>query len=299
MDQFNAMKAFCRTYETGSFSAAAAEINVAHTVISKQVRQLEQQLGVQLFNRNTRKLGITDAGRSYYEHARPILASLEIANLAVSQHHTRPQGKLRINAPFAFGTLDLAWWLPAFLKSYPGIEIDLTCTDRMVDLIDEGVDVTLRLANGLPDSSLMVKKLAHITNIVLAAPAYLQQYGMPQSPQDLLQHNCLIYTQTEKPDIWTFTALEGQALNLKVSGNFRANTSMALRAAALEGIGIINCASFIVQNDIHSGALLKVLEDFSRPGRELYAVYPHSRHLSPKVRAFIDFATQQYQLPKA
>ena len=209
MDQLSALGAFCRVVEAGSFSAAAAELNVSHSVMSKQVRHLETLLGAQLLNRTTRKLALTEAGQNYYDRARRILDDLDDADLAVTQHHTTPRGTLRINAPMAFGTLDVAWWLPRFIARYPELKIDLVCNDRYVDLIEEGFDVALRLARDLPDSSLMAKKLCSSASLLVASPAYLAQHGTPATPQDLVHHNCLTYTLVPKPNEWMFTMPDG------------------------------------------------------------------------------------------
>lgn len=297
MDQLSALKAFCRVVEAGGFSAAAAPLNVSHTVMSKQVRQLETLLGAQLLNRTTRKLALTEAGHAYYQRARHILDELQDADLAVSRHHATPRGTLRLNAPMAFGTLEVAVWLPRFMASHPELKIDLVCNDRYVDLIDEGFDVALRLARELPDSTLMAKKLASTATLLVASPAYLKQHGTPSTPQDLTRHNCLIYTLMPKPDEWVFATPHGERLAITVRGSLQANTGMALRLAALTGAGIASTASFIVHEDLARGDLVQVLPDYPLRARELYAVYPHNRHLSPKVRAFIDFASEIYRHP--
>jgi DNA-binding transcriptional LysR family regulator len=297
MDQLNALKAFCRVVEAGGFSAAAAERNVSHSMMSKQVRQLEALLGAQLLNRTTRRLALTEAGQAYYAHARRILDDLQDADLAVSRHHTTPRGTLRINAPMAFGTLDVAQWLPRFNARYPELKIDLVCNDRYVDLIEEGFDIALRLAREMPDSTLMAKKLATTTTMAVASPAYLEQHGTPRIAQDLARHNCLVYTLVPKPNEWIFTAPDGSVQAVQVRGSFQANTGIALRSAALAGVGIATTASFIVHDDLRRGALLPVLPDHAMRARDLYAIYPHNRHLSPKVRAFIDFATDIYRTP--
>jgi DNA-binding transcriptional LysR family regulator len=297
MDQFSALKAFCRVVESGGFSAAAAELNVSHTVMSKQVRQLETMLGAQLLNRTTRKLALTEAGATYYESARRILDELRDADLAVTQHHATPRGTLRINAPMAFGTLDVALWLPRFMARYPELNIDLVCNDRFVDLIEEGFDVALRLAREMPDSSLMARKLTAASSLLVAAPSYLQRHGMPNTPDELAQHNCLTYTLVPKPREWLFAMPDGAHVPTVVRGTFQANTGIALRSAALAGVGIATTASFIVYEDLARGALVPVLPDYPLRGRDLYAVYPHNRHLSPKVRAFIDFAAEVYRTP--
>ncbi|MDB5764620.1 MAG: transcriptional regulator, LysR family [Herminiimonas sp.] len=298
MDQLSAINAFCRVVEAGGFSAAAAELNVSHSVMSKQVRHLEARLGTQLLNRTTRKLALTEAGQTYYAHARRILDELEAADLAVTRHQATPRGTLRINAPMAFGTLDVAHWLPRFMARYPELAIDLVCNDRYVDLIDEGFDVALRLARELPDSTLMAKKLAGSAMLLVASPSYLQQHGAPATPQDLARHNCLAYTLVPKPNEWVFTRPDGVRESVTVRGTFKANTGIALRTAALAGVGIAATASFIVHDDIERGELLRVLPDHVIGVRELFAVYPHNRHLSPKVRAFIDFATEIYRNPR-
>jgi DNA-binding transcriptional LysR family regulator len=298
MDQLSALKAFCRVVEAGSFSAAAAEVNVSHTVMSKQVRQLETLLGAQLLNRTTRRLALTEAGQTYYERARRILDELHDADLAVSRHHAIPRGTLRINAPMAFGTLDMGRWLPDFLASYPELKVDLVCNDRYVDLIEEGFDVAVRLARELPDSSLMARKLATTATVLVASPDYLRRCGTPLRPEDLANHNCMTYTLAPRPNEWTLTSHAGERTTVTVSGSFQSNTGIALRTAALAGLGIASLASFIVHGDLARGELVAVLPDYHMRPREIFAVYPHNRHLSPKVRAFVNYASEVYCSPE-
>lgn len=298
MDQLSALKAFCRVVEAGGFSAAAAELKVSHTSMSRQVRQLEVLLDAQLLNRTTRRLTLTEAGQTYYARARAILDELAEADLAVGRHQAAPRGTLRINAPMAFGTLDLARWLPRFMARYPELKIDLVCNDRFVDLIEEGFDVALRLAREMPDSTLMARRLAAATTLPVASPAYLARHGTPQSPRDLVGHNCLTYTLVPRPHEWTFAAPDGTEAMVQVQGSFQANNGIVLRLAALAGIGIATTASFIVHEDLARGDLVQVLPAYRMRARELYAVYPHNRHLSPKVRAFIDFASEVYTTPE-
>jgi DNA-binding transcriptional LysR family regulator len=298
MDQFSAIKAFCSVVEAGGFSAAAAEMKVSHTVMSKQVRQLETVLGAQLLHRTTRRLSLTEAGRAYYEKARRILDDLHDAALAVSDHHAAPRGTLRINAPMAFGAMDMAMWLPRFMERYPELRIDLVCNDRFVDLVEEGFDVALRLARDLPDSTLMARRLAVAPSLLVASPAYLASHGAPSHPRDLTRHNCLTYTLVPRPNDWAFSMPDGNTETVTVTGTLKANTGIALRHAALAGIGIATSASFIVHEDIARGTLVPVLREFAIRQRDLYAVYPQSRHLSPKVRAFIDFAAEEYRQPR-
>lgn len=298
MDQLAAMRAFRRVVETGSFTAAAAELNQSHTIVSRQVRQLELELGAQLLNRTTRRFALTEAGQEYYERSRQILDQLDDAAQAVSAHQARPAGTLRINAPMAFGTLELAQWLPQFILANPQLKVDLVCNDRLVDIIEEGFDVALRLTRALPDSTLVAKRLATCGILLAAAPDYLKRQGMPRQPADLAQHNCLTYTLAQKPNEFLFQAADGSEHAVSVRGNLQANTGIALRSAALAGLGIAATSSFIVHEDLRRGDLLQVLPGYTLKPRDLYAIYPQNRHLSPKVRAFVDFAADWYRSPR-
>jgi DNA-binding transcriptional LysR family regulator len=298
MDQLAAMRAFRRVVESGSFTAAAAELNQSHTIVSRQVRQLEIQLGAQLLNRTTRRFALTEAGQEYYARCKPILDQLDDAAQAVSAHQARPSGLLRINAPQAFGTMELARWLPQFIIAHPQLRVDLVCNDRLVDLIEDGFDVALRLTHALPDSSLIARRLAVSEMLLVASPAYLQQHGNPQQPADLVRHNCLTYSLAQKPNEFHFAAADGTPHPVIVRGNLQANTGIALRAAALAGLGIAASGSFIVHEDLRRGDLVHVLPTFTLKPRELYVLYPQNRHLSPKVRAFVEFAGNWYLTPR-
>jgi len=295
VDQLAALRALRHVVELGGFTAAAKALGVSHTAVSRQVGQLEARLGAQLLNRTTRRFALTAAGKEYYEASRQILDALDAADRAVGAHQARPSGSLRINAPMAFGTLELAAWLPQFIAEYPALRVDLVCNDRIVDLIEDGFDVALRLTRELPDSTLVARRLAASRVMLVAAPAYLARHGAPRTPRDLLEHNCLTYTQVAKPQDWQFTGPDGASHQVTVAGNLQANTGIALRAAALGGLGIATTASFIVHEDMRRGDLLQVLPDYAQRPRELYALYPQNRHLSPKVRVFVDFAVQLYQ----
>ncbi|MGZ9711458.1 LysR family transcriptional regulator [Glaciimonas sp. GNP009] len=298
MDQLAAMRAFRRVVENGSFTAAAAELNQSHTIVSRQIRQLEIELGAQLLNRTTRRFSLTEAGQEYYERCKQILNQLDDAAEAISSHQARPSGTLRINAPQAFGTIELASWLPTFITAHSQLKVDLVCNDRFVDLIEEGFDVALRLAHDLADSTLIARRLAVSDLLLVASPDYLQRNGIPQQPLDLVAHNCLIYTLASKPNVFTFTATDGTSHPVAVRGNLQANTGIALRSAALAGLGIAATASFIVHEDLRRGALVHVLPSFTLKPRELYVLYPQNRHLSPKVRAFVEFASDWYRTPR-
>src|SRR5471030_2927517 len=257
MDQLAALRALRRVVELGSFTAAADALGISHTIVSRQIRQLEEQLGAQLLNRTTRRFALTAAGKDYYDASRQILDALDAADRAVGQHHARPSGSLRINAPMAFGALELAARLPDFLALYPELQIDLVCNDRLVDLIEDGFDVALRLTRDLPDSTLIARRLASSALVTVASPDYLQRHGTPQKPADLLRHNCLSYTQAAKPNDWSFIGADGARDNVTVKGTLQANTGIALRTAALAGLGITSTASFIVHEDLKRGDLVR------------------------------------------
>ena len=295
MDQLAALRALRRVVELGSFTAAGEALGVSHSIVSRQIRQLENQLGAQLLNRTTRRFALTAAGHDYYLASRDILDALDAADRAVALHQAQPSGSLRINAPMAFGTLELATWLPDFARQYPHIHLDLVCNDRIVDLLDDGFDVALRLARGLPDSTLVARQLASSRTVAVAAPAYLARHGHPATPQDLAQHNCLMYSSGDKPAEWLFMDAAGASHKVAIQGSLQANTSVALREAAVGGMGIVGAAAFIVRDALRSGQLVQVLPGYTLLPRTLYALYPHSRLLSPKVRVFIDFAVQYYQ----
>jgi len=294
MDQLAALRALRRVVEMGSFTAAADALGISHTIVSRQVRQLEEHLGAQLLNRTTRRFALTDAGREYYESTREVLDLLDEADRNVGHHQAEPTGTLRINAPMAFGTIEVAQWLPGFMAKYPGVQVDLVCNDRVVDLIEDGFDVALRLARDLPDSTLVARRLATSKAVLAASPGYLQAHGAPTMPQDLTQHNCLVYTAATRASEWTLVGADGAEHAVAVRGTLQANTNVALRAAAVAGVGIANAAAFIVREELERGALVEVLPGYTPKPRELYALYPQNRHLSPKVRAFVDYAASVY-----
>lgn len=294
MDQLAAMKAFRAVVEAGGFTAAAEAMDVSHTVVSRHVKQLEASLDVQLLNRTTRRFALTQAGQTYYEHCRQILDQVEAAALLVAQHQVEPTGLLRINAPMSFGLEELAQWLPGFLDAHARVKVDLVCNDRFVDLIEEGFDVGLRLAYSLSDSTLIVKRLASFEEWWVAAPAYLQRHGTPVVPADLAAHECLNYSLAGKAGQPSFTAEDGSVHTVDVGGRLQANSGIVLRAAALAGTGIAASPVFLVREHVARGELVRVLPDFRQQPLKLYALYPQNRHLSPKVRAFVDFAAARY-----
>jgi DNA-binding transcriptional LysR family regulator len=295
VDKLAAMHAFRRVIELGSFRAAARDLGRSNAAVSKQVSDLEAELGAALIARTTRRLAPTEAGQAYYERCARLLDDLTEIETAVASLQAAPRGLLRVNAPMSFGLLHLARAMPAYIQRYPDVRVDLVMNDRAVDLLEEGVDVAVRVRTSLPDSSLIARRLAPVRRVLCAAPDYLEQYGDPEQPEDLVRHRCLIYSLSTAPTEWTF-ALEGtsEPLTVKVPAYFMANSSIALREALLAGSGIAVVPTFVVGPDLREGRLRTVLPNFAIPPHTMYALYPSARHLSPKVRSFVDFLVGRY-----
>lgn len=293
MDRLAALQAFVKVAETGSFSEAAARLKSSKSAVSRLVSGLEAELGARLFHRTTRSLALTEVGRSYLDRIAPLLSELEEADRSVSDAQASPRGRLRINAPLSFGFLHLAPALPDFLARCPEVELDVAMTDRFVDLVEEGVDVAVRIA-ALPDSSLVARRLAPIRRVVCASPDYLRRCGVPHTPQDLRAHECLINTNLAPGREWRFVDADGRPVNVPVGAKVSINNGDALRVAALRGLGLVELPTFIVGRDLQAGTLISVLADHLPQTLALHAVYPHARHLSPKVRVFIDFLAERF-----
>ncbi len=293
MDRLAAMTAFARVAETRSFSDAARRLGTSKSVVSRQIMALEADLGARLFHRTTRSMTLTEAGEGYYERVSRILTDVDEANLSVTRLQAAPRGRLRINAPMSFGVRHLAPSLPDFLALHPEVEIDMTMNDRFVDLVDEGYDMAVRIGR-LTDSTLVARKLAPLRRTICGSPAYLAARGIPQTPADLATHECLSYSNMTQSDEWSFVDANGKPLSVEVKGRLRTNNGDALRIAALRGLGLVAQPSFIVGADLQAGTLVGVLTNYTAQDGVVYAVYPHSRHLSPKVRAFTDFLAQRF-----
>ena len=295
MKNLTGMAIFARVVEERSFSAAARRLGLSKSMVSKEVTRLEQALGVRLLNRTTRKLSLTEIGAAFYEPCARILQEAHEAELLVGRLHAEPRGVLRLTAPVAFGTLHVAPALPEFLAQYPDVRIDLTIGDRNLDLAEEGLDLAIRIARVLPDN-LVARRLAPINRVVCAAPAYFERHGMPRRPQDLARHNCLVYTHANPDSQWRFRSENGEAV-VAVKGNLTLNDDEALWQATLGGLGIALLPTFIVGNDLQSGRLQAVLTEHVPAERNLHALYLPNRHLSAKVRVFIDFLLARFAAP--
>ena len=296
MDQLDAMTVFRRVVELNGFSAAARDLRLSTAVVSKQIAQLEERLHARLLNRTTRRLSLTEAGRVYLDYCIRILDEVAEAERAVSQQAGTPRGLLRVNAPMSFGIARLAPLLPDFLHRYPEITVDLGLDDRIVDVLQEGWDLAVRIAD-LPDSSLIARRLANSRRVVVASPDYLARVGVPRRPAELAGHRCLIYSyQSAREDVWRFAGADGPE-SVRVAGCLRTNNGDVLSAAAMAGTGIALLPLFIVDEALRQGRLVPLLEGWDAGGSGIFAVYPAGRHLSPKVRAFADFLAERFVRP--
>ncbi|NJN02482.1 MAG: LysR family transcriptional regulator [Leptolyngbyaceae cyanobacterium SL_1_1] len=288
MDKFESLRAFVQVVEAGGFAAAARHLGRSRSAVNKLVMHLEDDLKVQLLHRTTRKVTPTATGLAFYQRGLAILADLKEAELAVSQMQREPKGRLRINAPMSFGTLHLAPALTDFLLQYPDLHIELTLSDRFIDPIEEGFDVTLRIAQPPESASLIVHELMVADRVVCASPEYLKQYGVPQTPADLKHHSCLHYGHFATSSQWTLTSTAGNH-TVTVNGVLCSNNGEVLRTAALQGLGIALLPTFIVGSDLLQGTLCQILADYPPPEISAYVLYPVNRHLSAKVQLLTEF----------
>ncbi|AMF92488.1 LysR family transcriptional regulator [Vibrio fluvialis] len=288
---FAAIPIFVAVVECGSFSSAAEKLNITKSAVSKRVTQLEDDLGIRLLNRTTRKLSLTEAGERYYYHVSQALSYAQQGSDAVTELQGEPQGKLKITAPMSFGVLHIATIIAEFLDRYPKVEIDLQLEDQMVDLVQGGFDLAIRIGH-LPVSNLVAKRLVRCRSVLCCSPDYLTRYSAPQKPSDLLQHNCLVYSYFRGGSEWTFTQ-NGADFKVIPQGNLSVNNSEAIRRALLDGLGIGQLPTFLVSKDIQAGKLQTIMADFPLPEHAIYAVFPERKHLPHKVRAFMEFVSEK------
>ncbi len=293
MDRLSNMEAFVRVAETKSFSEAARRLRSSKSLVSRQVAALEAELGVRLFHRTTRSLSLTEEGRGYHAQITRILKEIEEANLLVTRSQAAPRGRLRVSTPMSFGILHLAPAIRDFLTRFPEVELDLSLNDRYIDLVDEGFDMAIRIGR-LADSSLVARRLAQHRMVLCASPEYLKDHEAPRDPDDLKHHQCLCYSTNSLTPEWQFDTQEGKPWPVAINGRLHANNGDVLRWAALHGVGLVYLPSFIVGPDIQAATLVSLLPDYVPTDTGIYAVYPPSRHLSPKVRAFIDFLAERF-----
>lgn len=294
MDTVAGMRTFTRVVDAGSFSAAARQLGAAPSSVSRQIRDLEEELGARLFHRTTRKLSLTGAGRLYYERAAKILIEVDEAKLAVAQTDGTPSGILRLTVPASVGRLHIAPALQGFHDRFPAVQVALAVTDRVVDLVEEGFDLAIRVGPQR-DSSLIARKIGSARRVVCGSPSYLGKAGTPKVPADLANHNCLTFRSHPGSNLWRFRGPQG-ASEVRVSGSLFANNGEALCAAAVAGLGLILLPEWLVGIEMRRDELREVLPEFQvvPEATPLYALYPHQRHLPPKVRAFIDFLVERF-----
>lgn len=294
MDRFENMNAFVRVVEAGSISAAADRMDVAKSVVSRRLKELEEHLGVELFHRTTRQMNLTDSGRAFYQQSVRILADILEAEHATSQFHGALKGNLKVAVPLSFGLMHLGPAITAFLQTHPDIEFDLDFNDRQVDLLAEGFDLAIRIAS-LPDSSLIARRLAPIQAVMCASPAYLERMGTPQAPEQLVKHRCLVYNLISNSDNWNVHDTAGQSIKTRIIPYLKASNGEFLRDAAVGGLGIVLLPAFIVYREIERGALVPILTGYHYTQLAAYAIYPQTRHLSQRVRAFVDFLSKRFE----
>ncbi len=288
MDRFHSMSVFAKAVESGSFSAAGEALQMSSQLVGKHVQALEQHLGVRLIHRTTRRHNLTEAGFAFYERVKIILAEVEAAEGMAAISSGTPRGRLRINAPVSFGIHALSKHLPEYMAAYPEVSVDLSLSNRYVDLIDEGIDVVFRTGE-LLDSGLIARALAPYRLRLCAAPAYLASRPSITHPKDLAQHECLGFPYTELRARWTFTGPDGE-ITVPVSGKLMVDSGEALLMAARAGMGILLQPCELVRDDLVAGRLVQVLPEYPIPSRPFHLLYAPDRRMTPKLRSFIDFA---------
>ena len=293
MDKFEDLQAFVAVVEAGSFTAAADRLNTAKSAVSRRISALEERLGVQLLQRTTRVLNLTETGSSFYEHSARILADLDEAEAAVQQEHGELRGTLRVALPLSFGVRHMCKPIAAFSKLHPRVEFDLNLNDRRIDLVEEGMDVALRIGR-LRDSSHIARRLFDVRTVVCASPHYLGIHGTPKSPDELSDHRCLVYSNLVDPDKWSYRDAAGKERSVDVKPVLSATSGDFLANAAAHGMGLVIQPTFIASESIRRGTLVPVLTDYDWPVTPAYAIYPPTRHLSFRVRAFIDFLADRF-----
>jgi DNA-binding transcriptional LysR family regulator len=295
MDKLEAMNVLAKVVSSGSFAEAARRLGVTRSAISKAINQLEQELGVRLLDRTTRRVTPTEAGLAYYERCLAILAQIAETEAQISRLHDEPKGVLKVNAPMSFGTLYLGNAIADFMERYGDLKVELTLNDRMIDPLEEGVDVTVRIG-AMVDSSLIARRISTARVVLVASPDYLARHGEPETPADLVSHKCLHYGHSTTVPRWQLTE-NGQAITVPVAACLSSNNGDTLRDAALKGIGIARLPSFLVGPDVADGRLSVVLAAYPPQNVTIHALYAPNRFLAAKTRVFIDFLVERFGAP--
>ena len=291
VDRLTPMLVFARIVETGNLSSAARSLEKSLPAISRTLMQLEERLGARLLNRTTRRVSLTDAGHAYYEHCRRILAEIEGAERSLASERIEPQGQLTVTAPLLFGRLHVAPLLNLFLAKHPRVSASLLLTDRNINLVEEGVDIAVRIGI-LADSSHVARALTQVPRVVCAAPAYLKRHGTPKHPRDLSTHNCIRFTGITPARDWTFRN-GAKEMRVAVSGNLACNTSEPAVAAAVAGMGVASVIGYQVQDMVKAKKLVRLLRAFEPETLPVSAVFQSSRHVAARVRGFLDLLAEK------
>jgi DNA-binding transcriptional LysR family regulator len=295
MDRFDQMRVFAAVVDAGSFAAAAQALGLSRPGVSRHVAELESRLGVRLIQRTTRRLAPTAEGQLFHARVRDLLAGMDEAEAEISARKAQPSGLLRVNVPVTFGILHLAPLWGRFRARHPQVSFEVTLSDRIVDLVDEGYDAAVRIAR-LPDSSLVSRQLASTRIVACASPAYLRRRGRPKTPQDLREHAVVAYSYWAQRDEWAFHGPDGEA-RVQTRPVMRTNNGDTCRAAALAGQGIVLQPTFLVGPDLAEGRLVELLPGYSAGELGIFAVYPTRKHVLPKTRALIDFLADALARP--
>ncbi|MFM2120620.1 MAG: HTH-type transcriptional regulator DmlR [Pseudomonadota bacterium] len=298
MDRYLALQAFVAVVDAGSFVAGAELLGISKAAISRQVGELEAHLGVRLMNRTTRRMSLTVEGETFLTRARELLAGFDEAEAEISSRSGEAIGLLRLNVPVSFGLLHLAPLWAGFMAEHPKVQLDVTLSDRMVDLVDEGYDLAVRIAR-LPASTLVGRRLTSTRLVLCATPEYLRVHGTPTHPAELARHAVMAYSLLSLGDQWAFVGPDGldQSVTVKVDPRLRSNSGDTCRAIALAHGGIVLQPSFMVGADLNSGALVEVMPAWRSIELDVYAVYPSRKHLAPKVRLLVDYLIEAFRVP--
>jgi DNA-binding transcriptional LysR family regulator len=292
-DRFESIRSFVVVAQRLSFVEAADTLRVDPSTLSRRIQRLEETLGVRLFNRNTRRVVLTEAGAIYFERCLDILARLDEADATISSLSGEPRGLLHVTLPVTFGQRHIAPALPEFLTLYPQISLDISFSDRFIDVLEENVDVAIRIGK-LRDSQLVARRLAPNRRVLCASPDYLNHYGYPKKPKDLEKHNCLIFSLLATGDAWHLSSGDKQVV-VPIKSRFRSDNAEALYQAALNGCGIALLATFIVGEDLKCGRLLTILDEWTTPETDIFAVFAPGRYIPSKIQAFVDFLVKRFR----
>jgi DNA-binding transcriptional LysR family regulator len=292
MDRLRALEVFVEVVKRDGFARAAEALDTSPANVTRYISDLEAHLQTRLLNRSSRRMSLTSSGEALFERAKTILDDVAEAEAIVSSAALQPHGLLRINAPLSFGVLHLAPLWAKFMRLYPQVQLDVALIDRVVDIVEEGYDMAVRISRA-GSASNVARKLATSRNVLCASPDYIQQHGTPRSPNDLLQHACIGYSYAASADEWRMLDAAGHQHAIKVSCVMHTNNGDTARGAALGGMGIIWQPTFLVGEDLRAGRLQRVLPDYHMQDMDVLAVYPSRRHLSAKVRVMIDFLVQE------